>query len=351
LAVWTVLAVFADRPAWAQSRGDDDDDRSDGRSDGGGYSRGYGPPGGFSRGFGPGGPSGGAPGGEWRGFGDRGGSDRDDNDGDRGGDDRGGSPAWGGYSRGGYGGGFGGGYGGGFGGRPQWGAWGGSRDDDDDDEDRDRDERDGEDDEDQNQKSRVTVDLPETFTAGDRDGDGQIGLYEWRQWKPSEFRLFALYDANRDGFLTPRELVIATEFPPTDLIDELLADGPSPATTRPDSADDGDDAEQEDDRRGPPRTQPTSTQSPRSSRDADGNTPASNAPRPGVKPSEAEARYVFQVLDKNRDGTLTEPEWFASEGTRKGFSDAGARLDLPASIESFLEDYPQERLFPEMTLR
>ena len=56
-------------------------------------------------------------------------------------------------------------------------------------------------------RERVTLSLPDSYAAGDRDRDGQIGLYEWRQWKPREqWPDFARLDRNKDGFLTPREL-------------------------------------------------------------------------------------------------------------------------------------------------
>jgi hypothetical protein len=45
--------------------------------------------------------------------------------------------------------------------------------------------------------------LPGWFTALDRDGDGQVGLYEWPKDRPLEefFRM----DRNGDGFITIEE--------------------------------------------------------------------------------------------------------------------------------------------------
>lgn len=51
-------------------------------------------------------------------------------------------------------------------------------------------------------KSRTSL-LPEEYRALDKNGDGQIGLYEWNRAKFAEFRKL---DKNNDGFLTPKEL-------------------------------------------------------------------------------------------------------------------------------------------------
>lgn len=48
-----------------------------------------------------------------------------------------------------------------------------------------------------------TAALPETYRSLDKNGDGQIGLYEWDRAKFAEFRKL---DKNGDGFLTPQEL-------------------------------------------------------------------------------------------------------------------------------------------------
>ena len=61
------------------------------------------------------------------------------------------------------------------------------------------------------EKPRVTLDLPEGFRERDSDEDGQIGLYEWREWDRASVDEFLLLDRNGDGFLTPRELAPADE--------------------------------------------------------------------------------------------------------------------------------------------
>lgn len=48
-----------------------------------------------------------------------------------------------------------------------------------------------------------TSPLPKEYQALDKNGDGQIGLYEWDRGKYAEFKKL---DKNHDGFLTPQEL-------------------------------------------------------------------------------------------------------------------------------------------------
>ena len=48
--------------------------------------------------------------------------------------------------------------------------------------------------------------LPPWFAEYDTDGDGQVGLYEWRR-KGRSIADFLLMDRNNDGYLTPAELL------------------------------------------------------------------------------------------------------------------------------------------------
>jgi Ca2+-binding EF-hand superfamily protein len=48
-------------------------------------------------------------------------------------------------------------------------------------------------------------DLPKWFTEYDLDGDGQVGLYEWRQ-KGGSIKDFLAIDSNNDGYITAAEL-------------------------------------------------------------------------------------------------------------------------------------------------
>jgi hypothetical protein len=59
----------------------------------------------------------------------------------------------------------------------------------------------------------LPANLPPWFEEYDTDGDGQIGLYEWKAAGQPIARFLAL-DANGDGFLTPDEVLAAHPSPP-----------------------------------------------------------------------------------------------------------------------------------------
>ena len=52
-------------------------------------------------------------------------------------------------------------------------------------------------------KGRMVPTLPKEFASLDKNGDGQIGMYEWERSKYAEF---IKLDKNGDGFLTAQEL-------------------------------------------------------------------------------------------------------------------------------------------------
>ena len=58
-------------------------------------------------------------------------------------------------------------------------------------------------------KSRTSP-LPKDYQPFDKNGDGQIGLYEWDRARYAEFKKL---DKNRDGFLTPQELNVKAVVP------------------------------------------------------------------------------------------------------------------------------------------
>lgn len=170
----------------------------------------------------------------------------------------------------------------------------------------------------------IGVEMPENYTTGDTDGDGQITLLEWRQWRPQEIAEFLRMDTNEDGFLTPRELMIAENFP-----DELPDTSSQPSPTYASA-------------------QPTPTPTRTAGRDDEGNA---NGGASSAKASAAEARFVFGVLDKApKDGKLTSHEWNQSKSIRQGFEEKGISLPLPADLDVFLERYPPNRIVPQLRL-
>jgi Ca2+-binding EF-hand superfamily protein len=50
---------------------------------------------------------------------------------------------------------------------------------------------------------RALADLPSEYQTYDKDGDGQVGLYEWPRSRLAEF---SALDKNDDGFLTLNEI-------------------------------------------------------------------------------------------------------------------------------------------------
>ena len=148
-------------------------------------------------------------------------------------------------------------------------------------------------------RERVTVEMPSKYTEGDSDKDGQLGLYEWIQWKSRvSIPEFLALDRNRDGFLTPYELTIAEK--------------------SKDSGEAGGNAG-------------TSAAAP------------SGGPRPRLDEATVRvAREAFRNL-AGPDEKISEEEWQNSRATRSRFEDAGVELKLPADLDTFLSLYPAEQ--------
>jgi hypothetical protein len=194
---------------------------------------------------------------------------------------------------------------------------------------------------------RVTVDMPGEFAAGDADHDGQIGLYEWTQWKSrAALGQFLGLDRDGDGFLTPRELTHSAEAKPVDVATFFQ---PSPALqVTPPSA-----------------TLSTAPSTPEASSAAT-PTPQVSSPRSGTPESPAsvvstrpalivndpqaviaaadqgkvkQAERYFSLLDQNRDGSISESEWTNSRKLKPLFEQAGVDLAQPMSSDTFVSYY------------
>ncbi len=142
-------------------------------------------------------------------------------------------------------------------------------------------------------KSRFAPSLPAEYKMRDKNGDGQIGLYEWDRAKYAEF---AKLDKNGDGFLTAVELL-------------------SKSTTNVKRSDNS-----------------SASLKPPASLDAAEQDPIGK-----------EARDSFARMDADHDGGLAEDEWAKSQRVRPMFENAGINASLPMDVESFVTSYRQAK--------
>ena len=155
--------------------------------------------------------------------------------------------------------------------------------------------------------------LPDQYRARDTDKDGQIGLYEWPR---SDYATFRKLDLNRDGFLTPQELtsvpsskpaapvVAAASAADTASSPAIVSDTPAGAAT-PSAA------------------------------------PANSTPAPPSSSNAELAQQQWGILDKDKDGKVTEEEWGKSLFIRPKFRDAGVAVTFPLPRDEFIRLYQQ----------
>ena len=142
-------------------------------------------------------------------------------------------------------------------------------------------------------KSRFAPSLPAEYKARDKNGDGQIGLYEWDRAKYAEF---AKLDKNGDGFLTASELLAKN-----------------------------------------------TTNIKRSDGSTTGIKPPAHQEPVEQDPIGKEARDSFARMDKNTDGGIAEDEWASSQRVRPMFENAGINASLPMDVETFMAHYRQAK--------
>lgn len=147
---------------------------------------------------------------------------------------------------------------------------------------------------------KMTMKLPESYRSRDKDNDGQIGLYEWPR---NDYAGFKKLDHNGDGFLTPQE----------------LSRGPRTMTVASNS-----------------RASSTTSSS---SSGSSGSTPAGSSPTSSGSKSAAEK--AFDLLDKDKNTTISEDEWKKSMSTGPAFKKAGIGVSFPLPRGEFLRLYPQ----------
>ncbi|MDB4679885.1 MAG: EF-hand domain-containing protein [Planctomycetaceae bacterium] len=182
-------------------------------------------------------------------------------------------------------------------------------------------------------RPKITVNIPSQFADGDSDQDGQIGLYEWRQWKPAEKYHFPVYDINKDGFLTPREL---SNPPNKEEIDGYLAsigapptaaasvpatpNKAAPASSNPKAPVAYDKLEKQ-----PKKELKRATQQPEKIEEKD--------------PLTKTAQLFFQQMDSDKNGSLTPDEWARSRRLKPKFEEAGIDINGAMNVEQFTTAY------------
>ncbi len=164
-------------------------------------------------------------------------------------------------------------------------------------------------------KERITVDLPPKYSELDIDYDGQIGLYEWITARRESIDQFDDIDENVDGILTPLELK---------LFEETSAGGtPEVVSVKRD------------------RLTIIGGQGAASGRD-NGKSPGSSK---GGKMSKEEreqqesvGKRYFGMMDRDKDGKVSEEEWSVSRRLKPMFESAGIKVES-MSEDQFAKNY------------
>ena len=172
-------------------------------------------------------------------------------------------------------------------------------------------------------RQKVTLKLPEEYRSKDKDKDGQIGMYEWSR---TDYATFRKLDLNGDGFITPLELSRAGRSKRS-----ASAEVASSSSTSGSSSFSGSGSSSS-------TSDKTSTTVTSASAPAD-NAAEATSDAPVVSRSEAERQ--FEVVDKDKDGKVTEAELQKSIVARLKFTKAGIVLSFPVGREEFLRAYPK----------
>jgi len=157
-------------------------------------------------------------------------------------------------------------------------------------------------------KSHFVPELPSEFNARDKNGDGQIALYEWDRKKYAEF---VKLDKNGDGFLTPAELL------PKESLKALYAQPTARAAV--------------------PAASPPAVAGTPGTPGVPGAMPTPGGADPAAV--EKEARGTFAQMDENKDGSIDEADWGRSRRIRPWFESSGITVSLPMNADTFVANY------------
>ena len=165
-------------------------------------------------------------------------------------------------------------------------------------------------------KVRVTKELPDESRERDKNGDGQIGLYEWDR---KAFAKFQELDRNADGFLTPNELIAPVTKKNSDDSKTAIAASAGKSSDKSNSGKSSDKESRADGKK------------------ASSDKPASADKSPPA--SDTAGDTAFRALDVNSDGQLDATEWERARSASKRFEKAGITVSLPIKQSQFVEFY------------
>ncbi len=176
--------------------------------------------------------------------------------------------------------------------------------------------------------------LPDQYRSKDKDNDGQIGMYEWDK---RDYATFRKLDLNHDGFLTAEELVrgVSSKSAKPSTAVAVAASPSRPALpTAPAGTSPGSESAA-----GPPAVTDTGDATAEKAAPPAGDGAATATAASTAGRSEAERQW--EIIDKDKDGKVTEAEWGRSYLARPKFRDAGIAVTFPLGKDEFLQLYSQ----------